>query len=352
MILDKTFLKHLITTPSPSGHEDNAINVFNTFMLQFGVHEFTDAIKNSCFSIGEGTKSIMLSGHIDEISLKVQYIDDNGFIYFISNGGVDPKTLLGRSVTILTRKSDIKIHGVIGKKPIHIERKNDEKDKVTPISSMKIDCGFETKEEALEYVQVGDAVIVDMLPIELGCNRFTGRGLDDKVGIYVVGEVFRRLSQNPPRNLKVYGVACTQEEVGATGAFLASKKINPTYSIDCDVTFATDDETVDKKEWGDIRLGKGGALAYGPDSNIEFTSLIQDICEGNKIPFQSFSLGSGCTDTLDIKKGATNAKTALISVPNRNMHTPVEIIDWRDIQSIIDMTVATIYYLDSKENNI
>lgn len=346
MILNKEYLQGLVVTPSPSGHEERAIGVFDNYCGQFAKHEFTDAIGNSCYSVGEGEQKIMLSGHIDEIGFKIQYIDDNGFLYFIKDGGIDPKTIIGSNITVLTKKGNI--NGVIGKMPIHVEWRGKDKDNVTPISKMKIDCGFESKAEAMEYVSIGDAAVVTKTPVELGVNRFASGGIDDKVGVFITSEILRVLSNVKLKHTKVFGVACVQEEVGASGAYLASKRINPDYSMDYDVTFATDDDYVDKKEWGDISLGKGGALAYGPDSNHSFTSLIQEICEKNKIPFQAFAVGSGGTDTLPIKRGASNAITALISIPNRNMHTNVEMIDWRDIQSIIDMSVATIIKLDDE----
>jgi endoglucanase len=151
---------------------------------------------------------------------------------------------------------------------------------------------------------------------------------------------------NPLKGLLVYGVACTQEEVGGYGASLAAKRINPKYSIDYDVTFATDDGNVDKNEWGDIKLGGGGCIAYGPDKNIEMCNLMSDICKKCEINYQPFSVGAGATNTCKIKMAADDCKTLLLSVPERNMHTPVEVCDLRDIESLVSMTVNFIYELD------
>ena len=158
--------------------------------------------------------------------------------------------------------------------------------------------------------------------------------------------VLKRLSDYELKNLKVYGVACTQEEVGGHGATIAAKRINPKYSIDYDVTFATDDDCVSSKEWGDIKIGKGGCIAYGPDKNKDMCDAMKDICEKNKIPYQTFAVGAGMTNTLKIKIASDDCKTMLLSIPERNMHTPVEVCSLDDLVSLIDMTVAYIINLD------
>ena len=346
--MDKEFLKQLLAVKTPSGHETNAKDVIYDNLKKSGIpfkYVFDDNAKNFCVSVGNrnnihGAKRIMLSGHIDEIGLQVQHIDDKGFIHFIKDGGIDQKVLLGATVTILTAKGEVK--GVIGKQPIHIEWYGDNKDKVIPIKDMKIDVGAETKDEAIEMgISVGDYITIDDIPMDIGKNRFCGKGLDDKVGVFVAFEALKELAKHD-LGIEVFAVACTQEEVGATGATIAAKKVNPDISIDYDVTFATDDEYVSPNEWGDIKLGKGGAIAYGPDSNKELSNFVKDTCKAQGIPFQEFSVRSGGTDTVHIKKASADAKTMLLSIPNRNMHTQVEVCDYRDIQSLIDMTVQTI----------
>lgn len=344
--MDKHYLNALLGAYSPSGYENNGTDEFERYAKSFGAnHEFTDKIGNVCYSVGNGSVSIMLSGHVDEIALQVQHIDDKGFIHFVKDGGVDPKVLLGSSVKILSSVTNSAIPGVIGKKPIHVEwRADDEKDKTTKIKDMKIDIGVDTKAEAEALVGIGDPVIIMDIPMELNKHRFVGRGLDDKVGVFVVGEVLKEISKLGSRlpNVKVYGVACVQEETTASGAIISAGNINPQYSIDYDVTFATDDDYVSPNEWGDIKLGKGGAIAHGVDNNPALTKIIKDACKEHNIPFQEFVAPSGGTDTVHIKQAASDCVTQLLSIPNRNMHTQVEMCDYRDLKSLIDMTVATI----------
>ena len=344
--MNKEFLQKLLTAYSPSGYEGNATSEFEDYMNSFGAnHEFTDKVGNVCYSVGDGNVSIMLSGHVDEIALQVQHIDDNGFIHFVRDGGIDPKVLLGSTVMIMSSVSGQPVPGIIGKKPIHVEwHEEDEKDKATKIKDMKIDIGASSKEDALATVGIGDPIIIQDIPLELGPHRFVGRGLDDKVGVFVVGEVMKQLAMVGSRlnNVKVYGVACVQEETTASGAVISAANINPDYSIDYDVTFATDDDYVKPEEWGDIKLGKGGAIAHGVNNNPSFTKIIKEACKEHDIPYQEFVAPSDGTDTLYIKQASSDCATQLLSIPNRNMHTQVEMCDYRDLESLINMTVVTI----------
>lgn len=344
--MNKTFLKNLLQAPSPSGYEEYATKIVKNYLEERGVkYEFTDKVGNTAFSVGNGNTVIMLSAHIDEIGLQVQHIDEKGFIHFIKDGGTDAKVLPGSTVAIHTAKGIV--NGVIGKTPIHIEYHTDDKDKAIKVKDMKIDIGAESKEEANKFISIGDPITICDIPLELGANRFAGRGLDDKVGVYVMAEVMKQLKNLNLQNVKVYGVACTQEETSASGAVGAASKINPQYSIDYDVTFATDDDYVSPNEWGDIKLGKGGAIAHGVDSNRKLTRLMKEVCETNKIPYQEFSVGSGGTDTVWIKQSSEDCDTLLLSIPNRNMHTQVEVCDYRDLESLVRMTVSAIIRINN-----
>jgi endoglucanase len=353
-----TFLFSLLNTPTPSGYEKKGAQLFGQFCsyLYGAKHEFTDNIGNVAYSIGHGSIPFMISGHIDEIALQVQYIDDKGFIHFIKDGGVDPKTVIGREVIIHSNGNEVL--GVIGKTPIHVEFHTEANDKVTKLKDLKIDIGAESKEDAEKLVAIGSPITFSHYAKRLQGERIVSGSIDDKVGVCVTAGVLERLSEytkfHPLQKLVVYGVACTQEEVGGYGATIAAKRINPAYSIDYDVTFATDDGCVSPDEWGDIKLGKGGCIAFGPDKDLEMANDIIKVCNAespyspNRIPYQTFSVGAGMTNTLKIKLAADDCKTLLLSVPQRNMHTQVEVCDLRDIDSLINMTFNYIIWLDSQ----
>lgn len=349
---NKKFLKDLLATPTPCGRE-NIMGTKNNPFYKFldsndGLELFADDnYGNIIFkTIGnEGKPKVMISGHMDEIGLQVQHIDDNGFIYFIKNGGIDKKVLLGATVSIITRNNGL-VNGVIGKKPIHIEWYDDTKNKATEIKEMKIDIGAESKEEARSLVNIGDPIIIRDIPLDLGKNRFSGRGLDDKVGVYVTAMVLDKIAKENLENIQVFGCACTQEEVGGFGAASASKKIDPQISIDYDVTFATDDDYVSPNQEGDIKLGKGAAICISPDCNHELVDLATEVSNG--IDVQFFAKDSGGTNTVDIKQSSTNAQTLLVSIPNRNMHTQVEVCDYRDLDSAVELTLRMLREIDKK----
>lgn len=341
---NKKFLENLLKTDTPSGSEYLGMQAFRDFCDGFICME--DKVGNVAYVVGNidnPKHKILLSAHIDEIGLRIQYIDDNGFISVIKNGGVDLKTMLGARVRILNSKGII--HGVIGKVPIHVERRNNTEDKKIELSDIKIDCGFSSKEEALKHVSIGDCIVVDTDPMWLNEHRITGKALDDKVGVYVVGRVLDELSKVYLKDIAVYGAACTQEETTGNGAAALIKMINPDTSIDYDVTFATDDGFVEAKEWGDVKLGLGGCVVHSPDCNPRLVSKFKEIGDLTHTPYQEFSVGGGMTNTQTLKKFGFDVDTALLSIPLRNMHTQVEIADMRDLEALVKLTVETIMSL-------
>lgn len=348
--MNKSFLKSLLKAVSPSGYEDSASNVFFEYMNQVATFVNRDNAGNIIFRMGnpDAKAKLMLSAHIDEIALQIQHIDDNGFLHFVADGGVDKKVLPGSQVKVLTSRGIV--NGVIGKAPIHIDYYSDDKDKAMKIKDMKIDIGAESKQEAMSQVSIGDIALVHADPIELGRDKIAGRGLDDKAGIFVIGEAAHLLAEEKLEHICVYFVACTQEETTGTGAIISTTGLDPDYSIDFDVTFATDDEYVSANEWGDIKLGKGGAIAHGVNNHPYMTRFIKAVCDRNSIPYQEFVAPDGGTNTLYIRQSASNCITQLLSIPNRNMHTQVEVCDYRDLESLINMTAKTVLALDMENH--
>ena len=343
---DYSFLYKLLQTSTPSGLEFKGNEVFAEYVSQFASKHITDKVGNTVYKVGNGATKILISAHIDEIGLKVQFIDDNGFIYVIKNGGVDLKTLFGASVKIL--HDDKEIIGVIGKTPIHVERRNNSENKEIKITDIKIDCGFNNKEEALKSISIGDCVVINQPIIQLNNSRIACKGLDDKAGVYVVAKVLERLAEVKLNNVEVYGATCVQEETTWNGATSLIKMINPNISIDYDVTFATDDGNVEAKEWGDVKLGNGGCIVHSPDCTPSLVKKLQDISKICHVPTQEFALGGSMTDTNPLKQFGFDVETALLSIPLRNMHTQVEVVDLNDLDALIQLTTETILAIDSE----
>lgn len=346
--LNKEFLFELLNTCSPSGYEVEAVRLFKNYCKQFAKFEFTDSALNTCFTYGDGRIKFLLTAHIDENGFIIQNIDDSGYLHYIKVGGSDNKTIPGSRVSILL-KDGRKLTGIIGKVPIHVEEDRDKG--VLKPSDLKIDVGASSREEAEKMgIHIGDYVaLYQDEPIDLGQYRFSSKGIDDKIGVFIIAEVLRQLSEEKwtPNNLTIYGVACSQEEVGCLGADIISHRIDPNWAIDFDVHFATDEDYVKANESGKISLGGGAMIEHGPAISLRFLDILNTVAENFSIKTQHYASKPGGTNLLSIKLGATDCQTAQLSIPNRYMHTQVETCDYRDIEYIISLTKETLKYIDA-----
>jgi putative aminopeptidase FrvX len=344
------FFKQLLEAPSPSGYEPPAQRVFRSYIESFS-QVTTDVIGNvfgKIEGVGEDRPRVMVVGHSDEIGLQVRYLDDNGFIYFSAIGGVDPHITPGLRVQIHNAKGTIT--GVIGKKPIHlIEPK--ERENVIKLDAQYIDIGVGSKKEAQELVRVGDPITFANSFERLQGDRATSRGFDDKAGSFVVAEVLRRVSELPkPLAIDLYGVSSVQEEVGLRGGTTSSYTVNPDVGICVEVDFATDQPDVDKKHNGEVGLGKGPILPRGPNINHALFDLLSSSAEKENIPVQytGISRATGTdANVMQISRGGV--ATALVKLPLRYMHTPVETLSLADLDAAVDLIVAALAQITTRE---
>jgi endoglucanase len=208
---------------------------------------------------------------------------------------------------------------------------------------MWIDIGAENREEAEALVSIGDPVAMRANFRFMGNNRVMSKGMDDKVGAFIVAEVLRELSKRK-LNVAVYGVGTVQEELGLRGATTSCFEVNPQVGFAIDVGFATDLPDIPKKLLGDIKLGKGPELNRSADNNVVLGKIVRAIAKQHQIPYQDTAAhrASGGTDAAKIQMTRSGVATCLLSVPNRYMHSPVEICDLRDIENSIKLLVETI----------
>jgi len=344
------FLKQLVAAPSPSGYEQPAQRIFRSYIAPFS-QVATDVIGNVFGVIlgeGENRPRVMVVGHSDEIGLQVRYLDDNGFIYFSAIGGVDPHITPGLRVHVHTAAGTL--NGVVGKKPIHlIEPK--ERDTVTKLDAQYIDIGAANKKEAESLVRVGDPITFAVSLERLSGDRVTSRGFDDKAGSFVVAEVLRRVAALPNKlPIDLYGVSSVQEEVGLRGGTTSSYSVNPDIGICVEVDFATDQPDVDKKHNGDVGLGKGPILPRGCNINPALFDLLSGTAGEENIPVQytGISRATGTdANVMQISRGGV--ATALVKLPLRYMHTPVETLSLSDLEGAINLIVATLTRISDKE---
>jgi len=280
----------------------------------------------------------MFAGHCDEIGFMVIYIDDQGFLYFGSIGGFDESIIPGRRVTVHSENGPVP--GVIGKAPVHLIKQEDRK-KASKIEDLWIDIGAKDKKEAESLVSIGDPVTYTDDFMELKTGLAVARAFDNRIGSFIVAEVLRELSRSKTLKASVHSVSTVQEEIGLRGARTSAYGIEPKVGIATDVTFATDQPGVEKKQVGDIKLGKGPVIARGPNINPRVFDLLVRTAKKKKIPYQTEGIPRGTgTDANVIQITKAGVAAGLVSVPVRYMHTPVETLDLRDAENAVKLMAS------------
>ncbi len=329
------FLKHILATPSPSGFETPVQEIVRDYAASFADEMRTDVHGNVIAMRNPGaTLRVMFAGHADQIGLIVQYIDDDGFIHVSTIGGWDPQVLIGQRLTVWGMSGPVP--GVIARKPIHLLNEEERK-QVPKIKDLWLDIGAKNKDDAQQAVRVGDAITLELRYQELLNGRAVSAAMDDKTGLWVVMEGLRRADRG---KLKVaaYAVSTVQEEVGLRGAQTSSFSVDPHVGIAVDVTHATDCPTIEKKEEGDVRLGLGPVVYRGPNMNHKVVQRLLDAAHANEIPYQLVRSGRATpTDANAIQINRAGVAAALVSIPNRYMHSPVEMISLEDIDHAADL---------------
>lgn len=338
----KDFLVDLLRQCGPSGAESENRKVWVKRTAKFADQITVDVHGSAIAVINPDAKlKIMLAGHIDEIGFIISHIDKDGFIYVVPIGGIDPAVLPGTPVIILNERGNV--YGVIGKKPIHL-MEDSERGKAMKVQDFWIDIGAKDRDDALKVVDLGDAVSYSPNVAFLRNNIFTSKGCDDKVGAFVVSEVLKILKNKKlDKNIGVWSVATCQEEVGLRGARTSAYGIAPHAAIAVDVGFASDTPGIDKKIVGEVALGKGPVLHKGPHTNQVLGDLLVKTAKKQKIGYQFSSIGRpDGTDTGAIQVARDGVATALISIPNRYMHTMVETCSLDDLETSAELIAHTI----------
>ena len=334
------FLHQLLDTPGPSGFEIAPARVWRTEAETIADEVLADRSGNSLARIGAGDDPrVMFAGHIDEIGLMVVHVDDEGYLYFSTIGGWDPQVLVGQRVQIMGKAGIVE--GVIGKRAVHLI-KPDERDRVSKVADLWIDIGAKRKRDALRRVRVGDPAVLATAAMELPGGRLVSRSIDNRMGAFVVLEALRLLRRRRPK-ATVYAVATTQEEIAwhGGGAKTSATTIEPAVALVVDVTHATDHPHVDKKIHGDIKLGGGPVLSRGSAVNPVVFDLLVQVAEREKIPYQlQAAPGDTGTDADAIHMVQRGIPTGLVSVPNRYMHSPNEMVDLADLDRAAKLLAA------------
>ena len=336
-----TFLERLLDTPGPSGFEAAPARAWREEAGRFAQVR-GDVAGNSIAEVNpDGSPTIMLAGHIDEIGLIITYVDDDGFVYIAPIGGWDPQVLVGQRVRFMGQDGDVR--GVVGRKPIHLI-KPDEREKATKFTDLWVDIGATSRAEAEERVTVGDAGVLDASLLKLPNDRIVSRSIDDRIGAFVVLEALRRYAEQPGA-ARVVAVATTQEEIAyrhGGGALVCASCLGPQMALVVDVTFSTDHPGLEKKELGDHRLGGGPVLARGSVISPVVFDLLRRTAASQQIPCTVQAAGRDTsTDADAIHVAREGVATGLVSVPNRYMHSPNEMVSLRDLDATAELLAQT-----------
>ena len=343
------FLKRLLDTPGPSGFETAPARVWREEVKRFADQVTSDVHGNSVATLNaKGTPRLMLAGHIDEIGLQITHVDDEGYLYFAAIGGWDSQVLVGQRVVITGPKGPVR--GVIGKQAVHLMKREDT-DKVSKITDLWIDVGTSSKAETLERVRVGDPAVLDADVQEFPNGRIVSRSIDNRIGAYVVAEAVRLLAQDRPKHAAVFAVATTREEIAWTGggARTSAVGIDPQVALVVDVTHATDYPGAEKKRAGEHKLGGGPALSRGSAVSPVVFDLLVQCADAEQIPYsvQAAPHDTG-TDADAIYNALRGIPTGLVSVPNRYMHSPNEMVAREDLECAARLLAAFARRLDPK----
>jgi putative aminopeptidase FrvX len=326
----KAFLHELLLTPSPTGYEEKIQKVVRTHMKPYAETIETDLHGNVIIGINTSAKrKVMLAGHCDQIGLMVKHINKDGFIYVSALGGIDVGVLPGTHCTIHTASGEVQ--AIVGRKPIHAQTAEERGKVSNDLDKIWLDIGAANQKEAQKKVQIGDSITFKLQITELGKDLISAPGLDDKVGVFIAMEALKMCAK-AKLNVGFYAVSTVQEEVGLRGAKTAAYSIDPTVGIAIDVTHATDNPGSTNPIATVCKLGSGPAISRGPNTNPVVEKMLVASAKKFKIPHQlapSASLLGNDANAIQVSRGGV--ATASIGIPNRYMHTQVEVCSYSDL---------------------
>ena len=284
-------------------------------------------------------RKVMLSAHMDEIGLMVTGIE-KGFLRITKVAGSDARVMLGQEVVVHGQRE---LPGVVGSRPPHV-LPPDERDRVLPFDQLFVDVGLpETQVKRL--VRVGDLISIRRAAFELKGGLFCGKALDDRAAVAAVAVCLETLAASQHK-WDVLGVASVQEETTFLGAATSAHGLQPDVAIAIDVTFGEQNGVSDTRTVG---MGKGPAISIGPNFHPELVKALVDTASKLEMPYQMEPTpGASGTDAWPIQVARDGIPTALLSIPLRYMHTPVETVSLRDIERTGKLMAAFIAHLDEE----
>lgn len=326
----KDLLKSLTEIPCVCADEGKMISYLKEILSQYG--EVTiDAMNNVYCTFGEGYH-ILLDAHIDEIGLAVTSVSDDGFLKVGECGGIDKRMLLGYEVSAWGEKE---VKGIISTLPPHLQKSSDEKN-VPELDEISVDIGM-NRDDAEKIISLGDKITFKRHFTELLNDNISANCLDDRAGVASIILALEELKNLP---VKITVLFSTQEEIGTRGAKIGPYGKNIDEAIAVDVSFGYTPDCK-KEECGE--LGKGPMIGISPILNKEITDDLISVCKSNNIMYQLEVMNGRTGTNADvISISEYGVKCGLISIPLKNMHSPVEVIDIKDVENVTRLIAAYI----------
>ncbi len=321
----KNILFRLSEASGVSGLEDSVSAIAEEMLSPYGKVEST-VLKNLICRVKEakeGKPHIILVAHMDEIGMIVTNIDERGFVKVSNVGGIDRHTLPSAPMVIHGRK---KVNAIVCSTPPHLQTGDK---KLPKVDEIYLDTGY-SKEELIKLVEMGDRVTANINPAELLNGLVTGKALDDRAScaslLYAC-----ELLKSEEYDCGVSVVFSSMEEVGSQGAKTAAEYLSPTHAIAVDVGFA---HTPDADEDKCGKLFAGPMVGIAPILNHEMSNKLVQIAKDLEMPYQlDVMSGRTGTDSDDVATSGIGVKTALLSIPQRYMHSPVETVAIEDVKN-------------------
>ena len=339
------FLKQLLSAPGPSGDEVRPARVWRNEAQTFADEVHTDVRGNTYAVLKGALPRVLLAGHIDEIGLMITHIDSEGFLWFAPVGGWDAQVLVGQRVRLLGKQGEV--IGVIGKKAVHL-LKADERERASKVEDLWIDIGAKNREEALAQVRVGAVGVIDAPVYEFPNGRIVSRSIDNRIGAFTVLEALRELARARP-TATVAAVATVQEEITFAGARTSAFSFDPQVAVVVDVTHATDHPDANKRQAGEVKLGGGPVISRGSAGSPVVFDMLVSLAEREGIPYvvEASPRATGTdADAIHLSRGGV--ATGIISIPNRYMHSPNEMIALEDVEHAVRLIAAFVRTLSAE----
>ncbi|WP_255149383.1 M20/M25/M40 family metallo-hydrolase [Halorarius halobius] len=332
----RAFLDDLLSTATPSGFETAGQRRFLDYVSTYADEVRTDDYGNAVAVYRGGDPEVVLAGHGDEIGLMVRDVTDDGHLQLTRVGGADKTVARGQYVTVHGREGPVS--GVLGQVAIHLRDPGEED--TSDIEEMHVDIGAEDGEAARELVEVGDPITFDTDPRDLSGSLLAARGLDNRAGVWAAAEGLRRAAERDA-DATVYAVSTVQEEIGRKGARMVGFDLDPDVVVGVDVSHATDTPEAPSTTGSGLELGGGPVVGRGAANHPVVVDAVRSVADDEGVDVQLSAHGSDTgTDVESFYTSRSGVAAVNVGVPNRYMHTPVEVIDTADLDAVADLLGA------------